>query len=84
MPILGTKETILRINQDSFLKWHNFYNPKNLIISAVGKLNAEELTEIAKNIFLKEKIILYLTFLYPKQTTELLKKDKALIKLIFV
>jgi predicted Zn-dependent peptidase len=55
LPILGLKETVSSFNRNTFLRWHNFYNPNNLIFSIVGKGSIEEIQEIAKKYFSEEK-----------------------------
>ena len=51
LSILGMKETVSSFDRNNFLRWHNFYSPENIIISIVGKLSIEELSELAKKYF---------------------------------
>jgi len=51
-PILGYSENVTEINRDKILQFFNkFYKPDNIIISAAGKVNHNELVELVTHSF---------------------------------
>lgn len=51
-PIEGTEQTVSSFNQAKTFEFHkNEYVPKNLIVAAAGKVNHEELVELARKAF---------------------------------
>lgn len=51
-PILGTKETVKKFGQELLLDYYNrVYSPKNILITAAGNLNHEELVEMIREKF---------------------------------
>ena len=51
MPLIGFKKTVAKLKRADFLKWHNYYCPKNLIVSAVGSANLKEIDTFVKKYF---------------------------------
>jgi predicted Zn-dependent peptidase len=51
-PILGTKETVRRFEQELLLNyWRRFFIPNNMIISAAGNLNHERIVQLVREKF---------------------------------
>ncbi len=51
-PILGTKETVRRFEQDILQSyWSRFFIPNNMIVAAAGNVNHERLVELVKERF---------------------------------
>ncbi len=51
-PILGTKETVRRFEQEALLNyWRRFFIPNNMIVSAAGNLNHERVVELVSQKF---------------------------------
>ncbi|MBZ5628333.1 MAG: insulinase family protein [Acidobacteriia bacterium] len=51
-PILGTKETVSRFEQELLLNyWRRFFIPNNMIISAAGNLNHERMVKLVQEKF---------------------------------
>ncbi len=51
-PILGTKETVRRFEQELLLNyWRRFFIPNNMIISAAGNLKHERIVELVREKF---------------------------------
>ncbi len=51
-PILGTKETVRRFEQDILHSyWSRFFIPNNMIVAAAGNVNHERLVELVKERF---------------------------------
>ena len=51
-PILGTKETVRRFEQELlFNYWRRFFIPNNMIISAAGNLNHERIVKLVREKF---------------------------------
>ena len=55
-PIIGFERTIKKFNREMLINFYkNFYQPKNMIIVIVGKVDPERAKEIVKNTFGKEE-----------------------------
>lgn len=51
-PILGTKETVKKFGQEMLLDYyHRVYSPKNILITAAGSLDHEELVKLIRDKF---------------------------------
>ena len=55
-PIIGYEKTIKRFNREMLLRFYgNFYQPKNMVIVVVGKVDTERVKDIVMNTFGKEE-----------------------------
>jgi predicted Zn-dependent peptidase len=51
-PILGTRETVKKFGQDMLLDYyHRVYSPRNLLITAAGNLEHEEIVKLVRDRF---------------------------------
>lgn len=57
MSIAGYKETVSKLGREDFLHWQRYYCPENMIVSAVGDIELDEIRDFIGKEFVKKKFI---------------------------
>lgn len=79
LPVLGSKETVMSFNQNSFKEWHNkFYGAENSIVSVVGKAEIEEIENIVKKLNSYQKNLLKVNIFSSGKNIKFIEKRKDL------
>lgn len=84
MPILGFKKTVSSMNRGDFLKWHEFYCPRNLIVSIVGSADFAVIEDMARSMEKPERNLDLPTPVISKTSGNFIEKRAGLDQTHFI